>query len=132
MTIIKSRTVKLPLILCLLGAFAYLSACVDIDINSGYSISNISEGQRYVGLAGEAVPAGVTQAAMPEEILIHSEKSTSKLFVYLNGKAVGDLLDYGAGQAVLKVDKIQALLRQGKNTLSVEPLNFGPSVDFNF
>lgn len=132
MTIIKNRTYKLPLLLLLLGALAYLSGCINIDIESGYSVSNINDGQRYVGLAGDSVPAGVTQPAMPEIILFHYTQPKNQLLVYINGQAIGSLLDYGPSQAVLEVDKIKALLRQGKNTFNVEPLSFGPSIDFNF
>src|SRR5690554_5442759 len=133
MTIIKNRTFKLPLLFCLLGAFAYLSACVDIEIESGYSVSNISDGQRYVGLASDQQqPAGDAIVMMPDEILFNYENPKNTLLVYLNGQAIGDQLDYGPKQATLTVEKVKALLRQGENTLKVEPLSFGPSVDFTF
>lgn len=115
----------------LLALLGFLSSCVDLD--SQYAVNGIENGKSYVGLQGDTnIPAGVSKPTMPEKIIITYDSKPSTLPVYLNGFPISDKFTLGANSAEMDVSAIDDLLKQGGNTLMVNPLAFGPSVRFSF
>src|SRR5690554_3316286 len=50
--------------------------------------------------------------------------------VYLNSTNISNEFDYGESSATASIGKIRKYLREGENTLVVDPLAFGPTVKF--
>ncbi len=115
----------------LLALLGFLSSCVDLD--SQYAVNGIENGKSYVGLQGDTnIPAGVSKPPMPEKIEITYTSKPSTLPVYLNGFPISDKFTLNATSAEMNVSAISDLLKQGINTLMVDPLGFGPRVSFTF
>lgn len=130
MTIItpRIRLLKAAAITAVISVFSLLVACVD----SAYSVANLQNGKRYVGLHNESVPAGVEHPKMPETIKINYSKKPASLAVYLNGQSIGERFTFGESAAEVAVNEVKELLKQGKNVLLVDPLAFGPTINFIF
>src|SRR5690554_6888879 len=119
-------------IFSLLALLSFLTSCVDL-FESQYSISNLENGKVYVSYHDDTNrPAGVTQPPMPEKIEITYTSKPSTLPVYLNGFPISDKFTLNATSAEMNVSAINDLLKQGINTLMVDPLGFGPRVSFTF
>src|SRR5690554_2778766 len=119
-------------IFSLLALLSFLTSCVDL-FESQYSISNLENGKVYVSYHDDINrPAGVTQPPMPEKIEITYTSKPSTLPVYLNGFPISDKFTLNATSAEMNVSAINDLLKQGINTLMVDPLGFGPRVSFTF
>lgn len=104
-----------------------LTGCVDPT----YTISTPANGAKYVGTHGQASPGGAG-TTLPEKLIISYSQNPTSLRVYLNGQQVGDKMTYTPTHAEVAFSQISDFLKQGTNTLSVEPLAFGPTHVFTF
>ena len=113
----------------LAGCVLWLSGCIG---NSDYRIVSPTQGQTYVTLSDEAdAPNQGSYSKFPAQLSIsYSSKPGGSLNIYLNGNAIGSLFSYGATSATVNVAEIKDFLRQGSNTMTVEPLQFGPTATF--
>ena len=65
------------------------------------------------------------------DFVISYTTPVSGMDVYLNGTHIGNQFSYGPTQATVSISKIEKYIRQGSNTLTVDPLAFGPTVSFS-
>jgi hypothetical protein len=64
------------------------------------------------------------------DFVINYTTPVPKADIFLNGSSVGKEFSYGPSQARAPISKIRKYLREGSNTLAVDPLAFGPTVTF--
>lgn len=90
-----------------------LSGCVQTI----FSVQFPEKGGNYVG--NEVV-----------DFVVNYNKTVSHADIFLNGTPIGDEFTYGPSSAKASIIKIKKYLKQGVNTLTVDPLAFGPTVQF--
>lgn len=64
------------------------------------------------------------------DFVVTYDRTVSSADIFLNGRPIKDSFVYGPNSATASVTKIRKFLKEGKNTLSVDPMAFGPSVQF--
>lgn len=113
----------------LVVSFLFLAAC-----NSDFVIEDFPDNKSYVGIEGESLPAGVSSSLpkLPADIEISYPTGGRTPPVFVNGQRVSQHVQFGNGLAILNTQGIKALLRQGSNTIQIDPNSFGPSVNFTF
>lgn len=133
-TRITTRVMKRTVTSAMLASYLALTSCgLDDLIQSQYTVDGVEKDAVYVGFNGESRPAAASSLPrLPDFITINFDSIKNEAPVSLNGQHIGDLFAYGPHSATLETSKIRDFLRQGKNRLSVDSLNFGPSIEFTF
>lgn len=113
----------------MIGLMLTLSACIKSKFTIDYPIN----GGRYVGTEAEPAPlADSSVTALQSEFRIRYDSAPGDdIQILLNGHNVNKHFSFEATSAVADSGRFKHFFRQGKNTLSVDPLGFGPSVIFN-
>ncbi len=122
----------ISLLLTLLAVFS-LTSC--IDGLTSYSINYPIHDESYIGTVNE--PA-LNDDGNPDNylrledtfIVGYGSAPSGPLKISLNGNDIGKYFDYGPTQATADIEKIKQFFRQGRNTMSVELLSFGPQIVF--
>lgn len=122
----------ISLLLTLLAVFS-LTSC--IEGLTSYSIQYPVNNGNYIGTVNE--PA-LNDDGNPDNylrledtfIVGYGSAPSGPLKISLNGNDIGKYFDYGPTQATADIEKIKQFFRQGRNTLSVELLSFGPQIVF--
>jgi hypothetical protein len=105
---------KLLLQLCWLISVLLTSSCLPATI---FSVQFPQTGKTYIG--NELV-----------DFVIKYSKPVTQSDVYLNGVAIGKEFNYGPTKATANILNLKKYVKQGVNTLTVDPLAFGPTVTF--
>lgn len=102
--------------------------------NSDFVIEDFPANKSYVGIEGESLPEGVssTLPKLPATIEISYPATGRSPNVFINGQKIDKHVKFTNGVAVINTQGIKALLKQGQNTLQVDPNSFGPKVIFTF
>lgn len=128
----KISIIKATLIATLL---LFVAGCNELDLNlSGYSIEYPVKDKVYIGYfdAPPAVNAAGT-TPLAEKFIINYEKPlSSQPSIVLNGHNIAKHFSFGPSKAVADTKALAGILRHGKNTLTVEPMAFGPAITFDF
>ena len=105
----------------------FLSACVDF-IPSDYSVKFPIQEASYVGTVDNPAPVsdGTTTQLEGFFVIDYKTPPSSSPDIVLNGQNISEYFVFGPASAQGEVTSFEHLLRQGKNTLSVDALNFGP------
>lgn len=90
-----------------------------------------SNGAKYVGFNGQPPPYQ-NHSELPANIVISYPSNPNFVNVYLNGQPIGKKFTYGATQATASFSSVAEFLRQGSNTIMINPTSFGPSMTFIF
>ncbi len=90
-----------------------------------------SNGAKYVGYSGQP-PLFKYHSELPVNIVISYPTPQAFVNVYLNGQPIGKKFSYGATQATAPFSGVVEFMRQGTNTLTINPEAFGPSITFIF
>ncbi len=118
---------KLSLALCFSFIFA---GCIDFE--SKYTIDYPADNGTYIGTP--VVQPVVNLSGLPALggtfSFSYDSSPIGEVEVSLNGNQVGQYFTYGQLKAEASYEQLEPFLRQGKNTLSVERLSFGPEVVF--
>jgi hypothetical protein len=100
--------------LCFLLPVLFISSCIQPTI---FNVQFPESGATYIG--NELV-----------DFVITYSKTVPRADVYLNGVSISDEFVYGANSASASVTNLKKYVKQGVNTLTIDPLAFGPSVKF--
>ena len=108
----------------------FLSAC--IDLKTKYSVPHPVDGASYVGTADSPpnVNDGTTETLLSKFTVAYTSPPGGDLEIVLNGVNISRFFQFGLEEATADVSDFKHLFRQGKNTLSVDLLSFGPVVTF--
>jgi len=90
-----------------------MSGCV----KTIFSVQFPEKGETYIG--NELV-----------DFIVKYDKTVTRADIFLNGVAVGNEFKFGATSAKASITDLKKYLKQGTNTLTVDPLAFGPTVQF--
>jgi len=104
-----------------------------LDINSQYTIVYPESGGVYVGFenARPACYPGCPIELMENEFVIAYDNNPSgDVVISLNNTDVSSFFSFSATEAQASINDLQQFIRQGQNTLSVDALSFGPSINF--
>ncbi len=114
---------------CLI-ALAGLTSC--IDGLSTYSIEYPVNNASYIGTVNDSAPNddGSNNKLGAEFKINYPTPPSKQLKIALNGNDVGKYFTQGPAQAAADIENIKQFFHQGRNTLSVEALSFGPQVVF--
>ncbi len=108
------RSIKALCRLWFLLPALFLSSCIQPTI---FSVQFPQKGATYIG--NELV-----------DFVIKYSKTVPRADVYLNGVSISDEFVYGSTSATASILNVKKYLKQGTNTLTVDPLAFGPTVSF--
>lgn len=111
--------------------FATLMLMVGCVPPSAPVIELPAKGGIYVGYHN-APPPIETKARLPQQIKITYSMRPSALDVYLNGQPISDKFAVGLYEATANFADVKEFLKQGGNTLSVNPYSMGPTTTFVF
>ncbi|CAA0112338.1 Uncharacterised protein [BD1-7 clade bacterium] len=114
-------------IVTLLVASFLLSGCLQPDPRT---VEGIQNGQTYVKYFGDDAPAGAQ--TLPEYLVIRYSKNIGERQVFLNGSKVGDKFEYASNLMRLRLTDVKDFLRQGDNSMLIEPLNLARATNLKF
>ena len=119
----------ISLLLTLLAVFS-LTSC--IDGLTSYSIEYPVNNGNYIGTVNERAPNddGSNNLLDDTFIITYDSPPSGMLEIVLNGNDIGDEFVYEPSRATADIESIKQYFRQGKNTLSVNLLSFGPQIVF--
>lgn len=111
----------------LLVAAVVLSGCVDKFNLTQFNIASPKQDVVYVGTEDALPQVNNGYTPLPVEFKVtYDTPPSDDLDIVLNGHNIGQHFEYGPAYATGDIDKFKQFFRQGKNTLSVAPSNFGP------
>ncbi len=64
------------------------------------------------------------------DFIITYDRPITTADIYLNGNRISDEFNYGSSSAMAPIRNIRKYLREGENTLTVDPMAFGPTIKF--
>jgi len=94
-----------------------MSACMDDLFQSPFQVTFPHQNGEYIG----------DQVA---DFIITYNRPVNTADVFLNGARITNEFNYGPDSATAPINRIRKYLREGDNTLTVDPLAFGPTVRF--
>ena len=94
-----------------------LASCIDGLFQSPFQVVFPQSNAKYIG----------DQVA---DFIITYDRQIELADVYLNGQNIGAEFNYGPNSATAPINRIRKHLREGANTLVVDPLAFGPTINF--
>ncbi|NRB39349.1 MAG: hypothetical protein HRU20_12915, partial [Pseudomonadales bacterium] len=122
------------IILMIMSVLIFEGCNFDLNIESPYTINEaFVENQHYVGIEGiDAVPYPGLSIPLPRLLTIHYETLPSEVLLFLNGESMADKMVLHDDHATLDLDAVSGFLIQGENAITIDPLRFGPSLNFSF
>ncbi len=119
----------LKLVFVVISAVVF-SACLP---ETQYAITYPVNGDSYVGTESSPPPVNNGEDTLANEFVITYDSAvTSSVDIVLNGHRISDTFVFGPNEARADISKFEQFLRDGKNTLSVDALGFGPFVQFYY
>ena len=112
----------------LLVSILLLSGCIEVE--SQFSITSPSSDVSYVGYFDSPLPIDRGMDTLSENIVLTYDSAPESIDIYLNGYQIEEDFTFSETQATAAVSTIKEYLIQGENTISVNPLAFGPSMTF--
>lgn len=132
----STKAIKLSILAMVIAGFGLLTSCGLDELNlTGYTIEAPERGATYVGTQSKTPLVNDGKPLLPSKFVVAYAESlppSKQLNIVLNGNKVGHLFQHKATGAEADYSKLEQYLRQGENTLNVEPGSFGPSIVFNY
>src|SRR5690554_2410200 len=94
-----------------------LASCVDDFFQTPFEVVFPHNNGKYIG----------DQIA---DFTITYNRPVTSADIYLNGSKISSEFNYGPLSATAPIERIRKYLREGDNTLIVDPLAFGPTIKF--
>ena len=122
---------KILSILLMSALSLFLQGCDQLGL-SQYDVVAPVDGGVYIGtqLKPPVIDNGYDKLPLEFKVTYDSAP-TSDLQIVLNGIAIGEYFVYTPTEAIGNIESFKQYFRQGKNTLSVDILGFGPIVTFD-
>ena len=109
-----------------------LSACLDDLSFSKFTIEYPQNNQIYIGTVAEPAPNddGTNNQLAETFVITYDVPMTETVKISLNGNDIQEYFRFTPDQAEGQLADFKQFLKQGKNTLSVDPMRFGPAINF--
>lgn len=109
------------------------SACKETINPNKFRIECPKNTGSYVGISTASGACDPLSADLPHKFKVnYSRPPQGDVRIVLNGIEIGEHFTFGPTFAEANTSSFTQALRQGKNVLSVAPLQFGPTITFDF
>ena len=110
-----------------------LTGCMDVglELPSGFTIQSPQANSAYIGFADLPSPNGSANP-LPPNIVIEHDGSNTPADIFLNGYEItANKINNEDGKFTIVFADIKDFIRQGDNTVAINPKRLGPSVTFS-